>query len=748
MILKNLLRRKTRTLLTLLGISIGVAAILTLGVMTSLLENGYSTMLTGSQADLLLSQPDTFSLSYSAIDEAIGGQLQHIPEVSEASGMIQGIVRTPENPFFFVFGYPSDSFLLERFQIIAGESLGRPVNQAGRGKPLILGAVAAEALNKAPGDSLRLGQSLYRIVGIYRTGDAFEDRGAVIQLKDAQNQFDRIHKVSIYYIRLKNPSFSQQFEQRASRLWPDLALSSTETYANKMSMVNVLQAYVVGIAGLAILLGGVGMTNTQLMAVIERTREIGVVRALGWRSTQVLTMILGESVLVSLVGGILGVILGLSALQGMSLLSPLLAGISNQVQPAHLGRALFITLPLGLLGGAYPAWRASRLLPVAALGYEGGASGNALRRLPAGNMAIQSLWQRTSRTLLTLSAIGLTVGAILALEGVVNGMTRSMTQIVTGSGAEIMVSERQAAASSLSALDERIASQVSLLDSVKNVSRVVLTAITLPNSGLFMLQGYVIDEAAIRRFPVQEGQTIHARGQLILGRSIATSLEKKVGDTLELSGKRFRIVGIFETGVSWEEMGGVVTLADAQTILGKKRQVTMLAINVTDPALAASVVEEINARFPEARADLTGDFVAGMPEMQYTGLVINGISILAIFIGGLTVLNTMLMAVMERTREIGILRAVGWRRRQILGLILQESLVLGVIGGAAGMGIAMLLTGLMGLLPGIGSAIRPAWQVDMFLRSFSVALLLGLIGGLYPAYRATRLQPTEALRYE
>jgi ABC-type antimicrobial peptide transport system permease subunit len=571
----------------------------------------------------------------------------------------------------------------------------------------------------------------------------------VTQLVEAQRLFNRTNTVSIIYIQLRDPGKQVQFDQRVHRLWPDLLLSSTDQYASRSSMVTVMQAYVVGIAGLAVLLGGVGMMNAQLMSVLERTREIGVLRAVGWSGRRVLTMILAESLVISLFGGVAGVFFGWLALQAVGLLSPLLVGMAGQVTLAHLGRAFMVVLPVGLIGGAYPAWRASRLPPVEALRYEGGTMGERVRRLPFGGMAVQSLWQRTGRTLLTLSAIVITVGSIMALEGIVRGMASAMVQVVTGSGAEIMVRERDTVASALSSMDERIASRVAVLPAVKNVSRMVLTAITLPEAGgMFMLQGYSLSEAAIYRFPVVDGEPLSANRQILLGRAMATALNKGVGDTIELSGKRLHIVGIFETGVSWEEMGGVVTLRDAQTIIGKPRQITMLAVEVADLGQATTLVERINQEFPEVRADLTGEFVTQLPDMQYTNLVMGGISMLAIFVGGLAVLNTMLMSVVERTREIGVLRALGWHRGRILRLILGEAILLGLLGGGLGVGFALLVTGLLQQLPGLGQALTPIWAWDVFLRAIAVALLLGGLGGVYPAYRATLLQPVEALRYE
>jgi len=746
---KNLLRRKIRTLLTMLGIAIGVTAIIGLGALANGLKAGYGSMMKGSKADLVLSQPNAMDISYSTVEEELGKKLLEAPEVSEVSAMLQGFTEAEDQPFFFVFGYPANSFVLKRFQVIAGAGLDSRQAATARGKPVMLGSAAAEVLKKSVGDTLRLTGSLYRIIGIYQTGEAFEDSGAVMSLKDAQELQGRQRQVSLFYIRLKDPSLRERFLERVARQWPDLSISGVQEFAEKQSMTDMLEGFVWAIGGLAIVIGGVGMMNAQLMAIMERTREIGVLRAVGWSSPRVLWMILTESLLVSLLGGLIGITAGYLMISNLSQSTTVLGVNTGNVTNELILQAIIIVLILGLVGGGYPAWRAARLQPIEALRYEGGSSGAHVRRLPFGGMAVQSLWQRSGRTFLTLGVIGLTVGSIMALESIVAGTSQSMTEMISGSEAEIMIRQADISDTSLSIVDDRAIDKLAAMPEVQSASGMVFTAVMMPEAGgFFLILGYAPNEFAIQRYNVVEGKAINSNHQIMLGRSIAKSLNKQVGDTLELSGMRYSVVGIYESSVSWDEMGGVVTLRDGQTFTGKPRKSTMVAVKLFDPTQAVAMVERINREFPDLHAAIASDFANQMPDMRNSNSMLGAISFLAILVSGVGVLNTMLMSVFERTREIGVLRALGWARRRVLGLILREALMLGLLGGLAGIAIAFGLVYLLRSAPMIGLAFEPIWSAKIFVRALSVALSLGLIGGLYPAYRATRLTPIEALRYE
>ncbi len=312
-----------------------------------------------------------------------------------------------------------------------------------------------------------------------------------------------------------------------------------------------------------------------------------------------------------------------------------------------------------------------------------------------------------------------------------------------------MIRQAGIADTSLSAIDERTGDRIAALPGVEYVSGLILSAVVMPESaGFFILWGYAPNEFAIRHFKIVEGAPLRSNRQILLGRMMAEALNMEVGDTLDLSGSRFRVTGIYETGTTYEELGGVATLRDAQAFAGRPRKVTMYSVKVHEPEKAAQLVEVINQNFPDVQAALTGEFVDQMPDMENAYGMLSGISILAIIVGGVGVLNTMLMAVLERTKEIGVLRALGWRRVRILGLIVRESLLLGFLGGFLGIIIALGIGAALQMIPLIGSAVTPSWSWDVFGRAIVVALSLGLLGGLYPALRATRLEPVEAIRYE
>jgi ABC-type lipoprotein release transport system permease subunit len=399
---------------------------------------------------------------------------------------------------------------------------------------------------------------------------------------------------------------------------------------------------------------------------------------------------------------------------------------------------------LGLVGGAYPAWWASRLLPLEALRYEGGGKADVPRFLPG---VMRGLWRRRMRTALTLLGIGVGIAAIVALGALAEGMAYAMTEMWRASQMDLFASEA-GVDSDFSAIDERVGARIAAWSDVEAVSGSIMTAANTDKMPMMLVFGYHPRELAIRHFRIIEGQPLTARHQVIIGKRAAEQMGMTVGDTLRLLNSSFRIVGIYETGVSFEEIGAVIGLREVQTLVGKPHQVQFYGVKLRDPAQAEAMRDDLQAAFPEVDFSLTAEAVESMSDMQVFREMVAQISFLAVFIGGVGMLNTMLMSVLERTREIGVLRALGWRRARVLRMILLESLLLGVVGGVGGIFMGLGLGGLLRLVPGTYGSIALTYAPQLFVQAVVVAMFAGVVGGLYPAWRATRMRPVEALRYE
>jgi ABC-type antimicrobial peptide transport system permease subunit len=595
------------------------------------------------------------------------------------------------------------------------------------------------------GDTLRITGTAFRVVGVYETGSGMEDAGALVPLEEAQALALQPRRVSMLYVKLDDPRQADRVRARIERHLPDVSVASSSAFADQEQLFSMLDGVALAVSGLAVVIGGIIMTNTLWMSVLERTREIGVLRSLGWRRRQVLALILGESLVLALLGGLAGIGLGVLALVAVSRSGSPLGLFGSQLTLGLFGRALVTVLALGLVGGAYPAWWASRLLPVRALQYEGGGKART-PRLPGG-MTTRNLWRRGTRTLLTLLTIGVSIAAIITLEGIAGGMVGAFTTMMRDSHTDLFAAEA-GVDMDFSAIDERVGVRLTLRPEVAAVSGMFWTGTSTAEMPMLIMYGYHPREFAIRRYRIIEGKPLTGRREMIVGRMAADQLGVQVGDTIRLFNSSFRAVGIYETGQAFEDAGVVVGLREAQAITGKLRQVQFYLVSLRDPGSAETAKSDLETAFPDIDFSLTSELAETTSDFRVLQDMADQLSLLAIFIGAVGMLNTMLMSVLERTREIGLLRSLGWRKRQVLGMILKESLVLGAVGGLVGIPLGLALGSLVGTAGLWGGAIEPLYAPELFLRALLVAVVAGAAGGFYPAWRATRMQPVEALRYE
>lgn len=244
------------------------------------------------------------------------------------------------------------------------------------------------------------------------------------------------------------------------------------------------------------------------------------------------------------------------------------------------------------------------------------------------------------------------------------------------------------------------------------------------------------------------GEAPKADNDLLLGSDAAKALNVMTGDTVKIKGETFTVKGILDQTGSQDDALVFASLPKAQQLLNKQGQITLVEVAaLCSGCPIGDMVTQIAEKLPEARVSAIQQVVASrlhaLDQFRNFSFAIAGV---VIFIGSLIVFITMMGSVNERTTEIGVFRAIGFRRSHIMRIILLEaalvSLLAGVLGYLAGMGGAQLA------LPYMAESGNAAivWDKMVAVGSIALALLLGLLASLYPALHASRKDPTEALR--
>ncbi len=247
------------------------------------------------------------------------------------------------------------------------------------------------------------------------------------------------------------------------------------------------------------------------------------------------------------------------------------------------------------------------------------------------------------------------------------------------------------------------------------------------------------------------------RGRTVIGADLAEHYDVRVGDTLTMRGRAFDVIGVLERTLTFPDKIAYVPLRDAQEIYVESvpqgldyttdELATQIEVFPSDIGQAATVADAIEAAVPDVRTVTPDQVEAQIGQASVVfNLIIVGASVIAVIVGGLSVINTMVMTVSERVREIGIKKAVGARTGAILGEFVVEATLLGAIGGLIGLGLGWLLVAILNSqTAGSGTSVFLITPM-LLVRSFLFATVLGALAGVYPALRAARLDPVAALR--
>lgn len=371
------------------------------------------------------------------------------------------------------------------------------------------------------------------------------------------------------------------------------------------------------------------------------------------------------------------------------------------------------------------------------------------------SLIIKNPFRNKSRALLAIIGIGIGIATIVALGGITDGLIASAEDTLHSGGTDITITgssseTNQATLFGTTALSE------DWVDLIKNESGVTdavgVYSTTIPSDGSMMsLIGIKPTDVKFAELNIKEG-TLFSDGdakEVIAGKVVADNKNVSVGDDLQIGGETFKVVGIFESGNSNQDMSYFMTLNNLQTLVDDEGNISSVFVKVDPSVDAEDVGNSLENKYGDNITVITSlsDLSMAKSMIDMLNGVSFGISLLAIVIGGIGIINTMLMSVLERTREIGVLKAVGWPDRKILLMIICESIVLTVTAAIAGTILGIIGVELFMQLNILGG-MTAIFTAETIAEAFIIAIIVGVIGGIFPAIKATKLPPTEALRYE
>ena len=235
----------------------------------------------------------------------------------------------------------------------------------------------------------------------------------------------------------------------------------------------------------------------------------------------------------------------------------------------------------------------------------------------------------------------------------------------------------------------------------------------------------------------------------MLGWQAAEDLGKRVGDTLVLDSKRYRVVGIYSTKQVFADSASMFPLATLQAMERKPATVTLTAVQVAPGTKIDSVRRAIEQRNPNlATVRLASEFGRVDRNLQFLDAAQTGARIISLVIGVIIVMNTMLLSFVERIREFGVLRAIGWSKARLLRLVLGEAVGISLLGAGIGVGFSFALTWALEQFSPLRGILQAQFSAGVFWTALYSAISIGVLAALYPAARAALLRPGLALRRE
>lgn len=355
-------------------------------------------------------------------------------------------------------------------------------------------------------------------------------------------------------------------------------------------------------------------------------------------------------------------------------------------------------------------------------------------------------------------ALATAIGSVMALSGVAEGFTESFRGVYESHRVDVVVSRQGSADRLSSSLEESYVAEVAQVEGVSDAAGVLLETLSAEDQQVYGIpamgmrtDSWLFTDYEMRAADPGLAENAETIGQVYLGENLAGRLDCEPGAILNLFDEPFLVAGVFQSGSVWENGSMIVPLKQLQELAGRDGQITYINV-VLDESIEATQVDSVVKRITAVDAKLlplaTDEFVRSDTRMQLAGAMAWMTSTIALLVGAIGTLNTMMTSVLERTGEIGILRAIGWPAKRIAGVILCESVMLALLASVLGGIGASLLLNVLANSEATGGLLQPTIATSVWVRGMAVGLGIGILGASLPIWRASQMRPTDALRHQ
>lgn len=367
--------------------------------------------------------------------------------------------------------------------------------------------------------------------------------------------------------------------------------------------------------------------------------------------------------------------------------------------------------------------------------------------------AFRNIIRTPLRSFFTLFSITLIIMLYTVLTTIGNSFNQQISKMFDGNSIDIVVQAAYASTPVSSKIPLKLSKDIMLLEGVHSVESVIMARKRIAGKKSIFVMGVSHFEAFTQQlgFNLLKGRMMHAgKAEVVAGERMALLYKLKSGSLLELTkGKEYKVVGIYASWLNFLNTGVLMNLSMAQELLAQPEKVNMFFIGLDDTTDTSKILKKINSLYPELRAIESAqmpDTLGTIKNMFYFSKIVSALTLLIAIV---VLLNTFIMAVSERTKEIGILSAIGWSRIMIVTLFFVEAMLLSCFGGLLGYALTfpvMLL--LQDIFPSIYMYLPSSPTLFTFIEVMIACIAIAILSILFPSFYGTKMQIAKAIHHE